>query len=218
VHRYDIRDVWMSLKLSSENFFILIALIWLVGPFVFLPLMLGLAQGITLINEVTANSIIENREGLLMLGITLTGIIFIQSIIIYLANRRYVIDLETGLVTFPRSDMENSIFAVILLFPYWNLMRTMTVKSSEIENIYVDTKRWSTKHQKLIGTTASGKSKYRTETKKHIRYTINITGTFGSANLQFLERQKRDEVRNAIQQCVKEHTGKNIDRKVAEFS
>lgn len=114
--------------------------------------------------------------------------------------------------------MENSIFAIILLFPYWNLMRTMTVNANDIENIYIDTKRWSTKHKKYSGTTAKGKSKYTSETKRHVRYTINLAGTFGSANLQFLERQKRDEVRNAIQQCVKQHTGKNVDRKVAEFN
>ena len=75
-------------------------------------------------------------------------------------------------------------------------MRTKTVRCQEIENIYIDTKN---KRNKRI-------------------FTINITGIFGSANLQFTDRQKRDEVRNAIQQCVKLHTGNNVDRKVAEFA
>ena len=56
------------------------------------------------------------------------------------------------------------------------------------------------------------------EVKNHVRYTLNITGIFGSANLQFLSRQKRDEVRNAIQQCVKQLNNKDIDKKVAEFN
>ena len=96
-------------------------------------------------------------------------------------------------------------------------MRTMTIDSSEIENIYMDTKRWTTKHKKYMGVTTGGKAKYKTKTKNHVRYTINIAGTFGSANLQFLDKQKRDEVRNALQQSVKRYTDKNIDRKVAEF-
>lgn len=216
MYRYDIRDVWMALRLSSKNFFILAAVIWVTAPFALSFILVLVSNYFIPIDEDTINSII-NQDGVLILGFTLTGIVFIQSIIIYWANRRYMIDLETGLVTFPRSDMENSIFAILLLFPYWNLMRTITIESSEIENIYVDTKRWTTKHKRYIGVTAGGKSKYRTKTKKHIRYTINIAGTFGSANLQFLDRQKRDEVRNALQQSVKRYTGKNIDRKVAEF-
>lgn len=205
MHKYDIRDIWMALKLSSNNFFSLIILIWLPTIFLYFnPLAIK-------IDNTTLSNIY-------IIVLVLTGLIFIQSIIIYLANRKYIIDLEKGTITFPKSDVENSIFAIILLFPYWNLMRTMTITASELENVYIDTKRWSTKHQTYAGTTDKGKSKYRNETKNHVRYTINITGKFGSANLQFLERQKRDEVRNAIQQCIKQHTGKNIDKKVAEFN
>ena len=151
-----------------------------------------------------------------ILGI-IVFIVFIQSIIIYFANRRYIIDLDSGLITFPRSDIENSVIAILLLYPYWNLMRTITINAIDIENVYLDTKRWSTKHQVSNGATTDGAIKYKTETKNHILYTINLTGTFGSANLQFLSRQKRDEVRNAIQQSVKLHNGRNIDRKVAEL-
>lgn len=77
-------------------------------------------------------------------------------------------------------------------------MRTKTIHSSEIENLYLDTKKLN-------------------NSKNHIKYTINITGKFGSANLQFLDRQKRDEVRNAIQQSVKKFTNRNIDRKISEL-
>ncbi len=189
---YDIRDVQSGLKYATKNFFLVGFIVFLVGK-----LVLG---------------------GVLNAGmVVLMVMVLIQSIIIYLANRRYVIDLDTGLIIFPRSDMENSILAILLLFPYWNLMRTQTIHSNEIENIYIDTKRWSIKDRIHTGTTRAGKAKYRTETTKHVRYTINIIGTFGSANLPFLERQKRDEVRNAIQQAVKLHTGNNVDRKVAEF-
>lgn len=193
----------MALKLSSANFFTLIFLVW----------------GILFFLEIAAQQAAKDFINYYFyFSIIITPIIFIQSIIIYFANRRYVVDLETGLITFPRSDIENSIMAIILFYPYWNLMRTKTIHAKEIENLYLDTKRWNTKHQVYSGQTSKGTSKYRTETKNHIRYTINIVGTFGSANLQFLDRQKRDEVRNAIQQCVKEVSGKNIDRKVSEFN
>lgn len=205
MHKYDIRDVWLGLKVASKNFFIAAPVFWFGGM---------LVLSATMTHEDYTDFF--NEFGVqYFLGTV--GIVLIQSVIIYLANRRYVADMKTGLITFPRSDMENSILAIILLLPYWNLMRTKTVQSSEIENIYIDTKRWSTRHQEYAGTTSTGKSKYRSETKRHARYTINITGTFGSANLQFLDRQKRDEVRNAIQQSVKQHTGKNVDRKVSEF-
>ncbi|GAB6070871.1 hypothetical protein JCM30760_19680 [Thiomicrorhabdus hydrogeniphila] len=206
MHKYVINDVWMALKLSSINFFVWMLVLW----------------GILIFFGAAINPADTEAKKLIIyffyFSAVLTPIIFIQSIFIYFANRKYIVDLETGLITFPRTDIENSILEIILLYPYWNLMRTATIHATEVENLFLDTKRWSTKHKVANGATASGKTKYRTETKKHVRYTINIAGKFGSANLQFLDRQKRDEVRNAIQQCVKQHSGINIDRKVAEFN
>ena len=142
----------------------------------------------------------------------------IQSIRIYLVNSKYKIDFEEKTFQFPRSDIENSIFQIIIGARYWNLMRNKTINLNEIENIYLDTKRWETKTRQQIGTHKDGKSRYGTVTKKHVRYRLNIAGAFGSVNLSFLERQKRDEVRNALQQAVKDLSGRNIDRKIAEFS
>jgi len=199
MHIYTVSDIWMALKLSSSNFFSWMFILW------------GILFGIKLLlSDGSLEPIFSTIASYYFyFSVVLTPVILIQSVFIYLANRRYIVDLNTGMVTFPRSDMENSILAIILLFPYWNLMRTLTIHASDIENLYLDTKRWSTK---------SKNSKGKTKSKRHVRYTINIAGTFGSANLQFLNRQKRDEVRNAIQQCVKQISGKNIDRKVAEFS
>lgn len=206
MHKYVVNDVWMAIKLSSKNFFSWMIVLW--GILIFLGLNFDQVD----------NSSKEFIGYYSFFSIIMTPIILIQSILIYFANRRYIVDLESGLITFPRTDIANSILAIILLYPYWNLMRTKTIHASEIENLYLDTKRWTTSHKVSNGTTAGGKTKYKTETKKHVRYTINIAGTFGSANLQFLDRQKRDEVRNAIQQCVKLHSGNDIDRKVSEFN
>ncbi len=188
MHKYVIRDVWMAIKLSLKNFFSLMFVF--IGIPIFIMITFGLAF-----------------DYLLYPILFIVAILFIQSIIIYRANNNYIIDLETGEITFPRSDIENSIIAIILCFPYWNLMRRKTIHASEIDNLYLDTMRWTTK------TETNGK----TQTHKHVYYTINLVGKFGSANFKFLTRQKRDEVRNAINQCVKQHKSKNIDSKVAEL-
>ena len=207
MHRYVITDVWMALRLALKNFFSLI--------FIFILISIGLYLFSAKMNIIMDDNLIDKYT---YITICVFLIISIQSVIIYFSNRRYIIDLNTGLVTFPRSDIENSILAIIFFYPYWNLMRTITINASDIENIYLDTKKWSTKHKIENGSNSEGSVKYKTELKNHVRYTLNITGTFGSANLQFLNRQKRDEVRNAIQQCVKQLKNKDIDKKVAEFN
>lgn len=148
----------------------------------------------------------------------LAFVLFVQSVLIYRANSRYVVDPSKLVFTFPRSDMENSILAIIMLQPYWNLMRKKTVQLSDIENIYLDTKRWSTTEDVASGSNAKGGTKFKKVSKKHVLYCLNIAGAFGSANLPFLSRQKRDEVRNALEQTIKKVSGKRIDSKVAEFS
>ncbi len=182
MNKYDIRDVWMAIKLASKNFFILFILICLC-VILYLPF-----------------------PEAIFFYLVLLILALAQSIVIYFANRNYVIDPHRGTFRFPRSDIENSLLAIILCFPYWNLMRTMTIECSNIENIYLDTKRWTSKS--LF---------YEGKNNNHALYKINVTGTFGSASLGFISKQKRDEVRNAIQQCVRMSTKNNIDKKIAEF-
>jgi hypothetical protein len=174
MHSYNIFDVWMALRLAFRNFIYLTLALWIV--------VLGLSS------TPTETALVIN------------GLIFLQSVIVYRANRKYTIDLDSGTVTFPRSDLENSLIAIILLFPYWNLMRTKTILCSDVENMYLDTKR-------------SKRGKKRT-----VVYGLNIVGRFGSAHLQFMSRQKRDEVRNAISVAVKSVSGKGVDRQVSEFN
>jgi len=143
----------------------------------------------------------------------------VQSILIYWANHRYYIDNDSATFTFPRSDVENNLFSILIALPYWNLMRRKTIKLDEVENIYIDTKRFTT-NTLFVPTNKNGTRSKRSGAgkKQHVRYTLNVAGAFGSANLQFLDRQKRDELRNALQHSVKAATSRNIDRKVAEFS
>lgn len=187
---YDIRDVWIALKLAGYNL-LWTSMIWLITSYLF-----NLWQWFT--------------HGFILL--------LIQSVLIYFANRRYLINLETQSFSFPRSDMENSIVAIITLQPYWNLMRRKTVPLADIENIYLDTQRWTSVKKMSNGNDAKGRPKTKNKATRHIRYTLNIAGQFGSANLTFLSRQKRDEVRNALERSIRQITGKTVDVKVAELS
>lgn len=199
----------MAFKLANKNFFAWMAVVWF--PVYIAIFSSGGSSDSEPMDDVMVGVYFAS-------AILISFIVFIQSIIIYLANHKYVVDTDSGMFTFPRSDMENSFLAIIFLFPYWNLMRRRTVKCSDVENFYLDTQRWSEDTQVSDGTTSNSVSKFKTKKIKHVRYTLNIVGAFGSANLTFLSRQKRDEVRNAIAQCVKDKTGRSIDRKVAEFS
>jgi len=48
--------------------------------------------------------------------------------------------MQIGKITFPRSDVENSIVAVLLCAPYWNLMRSRTVTADQIEDMRLEKK------------------------------------------------------------------------------
>ena len=113
-------------------------------------------------------------------------VILLQSILIYLCNSSYKINKD-GYVTFPKSDIENSIFQIIICAPYWNLMRTRTVHISEIENIYL---------------TGAGSNN------------LDVAGTFGSVRFEFSDKQKRNEVRNALARAAKTFSNINLDNSV----
>lgn len=185
--KYQIVDVWMALRLAGVNF-VLGSLV------VFVVFMLMGFQSYSLF------------------GIVL---VMIQSIVIYRANYLYLIDSAEQVFTFPSSDIENSILDILLIRPYWSLMVRKTVPLSAVENIYLDTQRWTSESNIAAGNTAKGKTKFKKSTKKHVRYCLNVAGSFGSANLKFLSRQKRDEVRNGLQQSIQ---NRKVDSKVAELA
>lgn len=178
-HVYKVKDVWMAIKKASKAFFIsLLVLVFLSSiPMAYYDMSNG-----------------DSSKLLLWIF----GGVFVMAIIQYLRNSFYRIDMETGNVTFPRTDMENSFLDIILLVPFWNLLRSKTIHASEIEGLYLDSNRFGQEMADGI-------------------FNISIVGTFGSAKLEFVDRQKRDEVRNAIIQTVKKHKDKDLMFQVAEF-
>lgn len=164
---YIIKDVYSGLDIARGNLFLL----WFIGFVVSMIYLLVLKEDYkTVCTYITMFNII----------------ILIQSLIMYRCNSFYRIDKE-GFVTFPRTDVENSIFQIIILLPYWNLMRTRTVHISEVENVY------------LTGTRTNH---------------LDVAGTFGSCRFEFSNKQKRNEVRNALTRAAKTFTNINLDNSV----
>ena len=131
--------------------------------------------------------------------------------------------MQTGKITFPRSDVENSIVAVLLCAPYWNLMRSRTVTADQIEDMRLEKKEVKSANIFKIFLAVikffrmSSKSPKSARLGRHIndiqtRYYLYVFGSFGSTGLYFYDKQKRDEVRNAIRECVLKFSAKNIDR------
>jgi len=187
-HIYKIMDIDNGLSKAFAN---------IVGIYLFGGMVLGCQIWFSVFYNLVDYDTITNTITFLKI---LFPFVLVQSILMYEANKSYVIDLFEDTFTFPKSDMENSIFEVLIMAPYWNSMFRRTIYGQEIENMYIDTKRIKRKNS---------------ETKT--LYTLNIVGTFGSSNLEFSNRQKRDEVRNAINSLYRKVNGRSIDRKVSEF-
>ena len=86
-------------------------------------------------------------------------------------------------MTFPRSDMANSIIGVLLLSQFWGILFRREVLLSSVEDIYIESSRKG----------PGGKFEHK----------ANLVGSFGSANFTFSQKQKRDELRNAVRQALK---------------
>ena len=107
---------------------------------------------------------------------------------IFIVNLNYCVDLENKNINLPASAITTSILGYLVLAPFWKLFYTTSINLEEVDNVYVDTKSW---------TTGNGKDR-----KRHIRYNLYVVGSFGSAKIAFRSRTKRDEVRNAIRQGI----------------
>lgn len=160
-----VRDIWYGLKLSAVNF----------GRLFFL----NLGFSIIAILFFKANEII-----VILLFSFISILLIIQAVLIYFKNSTYKID-ENGFVTFPRSDIENSILQIIIFAKYWNLMRSRTVHISEVGNIYIN--------------------------NESSKINLDVSGTFGSARFEFSTKQKRNEVRNMLSSAKSNRYNINID-------
>ncbi|VYT01306.1 hypothetical protein [Campylobacter ureolyticus] len=138
----------------------------------------------------------------LLLGI---GIFYsIVSIIVFCTNLKYSVDLDSRKINLPASNvkvkssfLKNLLYSFLvllclitplILFVWIPLCKRTSIDLEEVENVYVDTKNWS-----------SGKGK---DKKNYTRYNVYVVGTFGSAHIEFDSRLERDEFRNAVRQGI----------------
>lgn len=100
-----------------------------------------------------------------------------------------VADIDNNSFSFPASDVENSIEDIVKLKPLFDLAKRNSYPITEINALNNETKRWTT-------TSKEG-------TKKHVEWLLNISGDFGSQQLEFASKQKRDECRAMLSAAKK---------------
>ena len=103
-----------------------------------------------------------------------------------------IVDVANDNLSFPASDVENSLLEIITFRRFFNHGRSESLPLSSIEATMNETR------------TSKG------------QYAINLSGHFGSRQLAFDSKQKRDEFRSAIEWGIKQVGGRfrkdsNID-------
>jgi hypothetical protein len=109
-------------------------------------------------------------------------------------NQGIQVSLENKTFSFPASDVENNVIDIITLKQFRDLSKRETLKLNEVEALANEIKRWST---------SSTDSKGKKTTKKHVKFLLNISGDFGSRQLEFNSKQKRDECRAMLNRARK---------------
>jgi hypothetical protein len=105
-----------------------------------------------------------------------------------------ILDQEMDILSLQGSELDNGFLDVITLRAARNKMHRESLKLSDIEGVYCETRRWTTKQKD---------SNNRTTTRSHVKYCLNIAGPFGSRHVEFSSKQKRDEGRSTILNCAK---------------
>jgi hypothetical protein len=172
-----IKDVWQAIKVVS-GIIITVSLLCIVTMFVL---------------SVYADTM--NYEKILLYAPIVGNILIsIYTINVWKAlSTGYIIDKEKNTFEFPASDVENSVYEIITLKPLFDLAKRRSITLTEIKSMNNETKRWTTK------STFDGK----TTSKQHVAWLLNISGEFGSQQLEFSSKQKRDECRSAINIAVR---------------
>lgn len=103
-----------------------------------------------------------------------------------------IIDLSKGILSFTAEDIENTFWEIIISKQFFNHWQRINLPLNEILRIDNDTLK--------IG---KGKSMVK-------RYGLNISGIFGSQQIVFTSKQKRDECRALLAYVLKEIRNGNV--------
>jgi hypothetical protein len=197
---YAVKDVWLTLPTMGKLFFVLL--------FVYAFLLVISIPAISYaVNQFEVLQTYGEEAALSTAALIYAGLFALFYMKVFFTySKGYVVDKTKKEFRFPATDVENTIFEIFTLKQLRDYGRRKKVPIDEITDIYLDTK-------KVRKYNASTK-RYRNETI----YTLNIVGTYGSDNLPFSSRQKRDEVRGILVKAARDLKLRVKDRKVAEFS
>lgn len=132
-----------------------------------------------------------------------SGYIFLSSLLIFIIplvktwraySHGYDVNLTQKTFSFPASDVENSIWEILTMKSLRNLMHRETLKLEDIEALNNETKY----PKKNEDTNIKGKKVYA----------VNVSGRFGSRQMVFNSKQKRDEFRALLNRSVRNLNGK----------
>lgn len=153
-----IADVWLALKTTGMVFAIVSAF--------------GVAASIGL--TLLLSGAIDLRA--ILLGLPVTWLIFSWFIVrVWLTyHEGIVIDAGKSEISYPASDVETGLIAILTLKRFFGHGRRERLRLSSIEGVMNETR------------TRRG------------HYAVNIAGSFGSRQLVFDSKQKRDEFRAAV--------------------
>lgn len=166
MERRHIADIWLAVKTTA----IVFGLVTVVG-FAFICMMLWFIT-----------NALDQR--VVLLGIPVIWLISAKFVIrvwlTYYAG--IVIDAERSELSFPASDVENSLLDIITLKRLFHHGRRESLRLASIETVMNETRA------------------------RRGHYAVNVAGSFGSRQFVFNSKQKRDEFRAAIDWAGK-HAG-----------
>jgi len=163
--RRRVADVWLSLKMTAAVFAQIS--------------MLGLAV-LAVISLATTG---DTKPPLIFFGLP---VVWLSSLwfLIRVWNTYHegiVVDATTSTLTFPASDVENSVVDILTCRRFFDHARRESVRLGAIEILVNETRA------------------------RQGHYAVNISGPFGSRQFLFDSKQKRDEFRAAIEWGLKEN-------------
>lgn len=184
-----IKDIWLALHITRW-WFGTCALITVLTAFaVWLGLWVLLASQPSMVEASPAGNGRSVGVGTVTFGITLVvgaaGLVLtlVTSILVFINyNRGIVLHAGQGTVSWPASDIENSLIDIITFKRFRKHLRREVVPLNQIIDIRNDT----------IGRSSDD------------RYRLNVSGHFGSRQLEFSNKQKRDECRMRLIAKLKE--------------
>ncbi|HPG31412.1 MAG TPA: hypothetical protein PLQ81_11555 [bacterium] len=114
---------------------------------------------------------------------------------------KYIIDSKYDYFEYPRIGIARFISTLCKLFNI-KFLENKRIKLSEIEGIYLTTRKWSSEEK--IQTTTNKNRETRYVTKKHVQYDLTLMGDFGSLEFKFDNKNLRDKLCNDIEKLAED--------------